>query len=55
MIYKLMEKKHSEIFREPVDAGLLPDYHKKIKKPTDISTIIQRLKGSHYQGSWQIK
>lgn len=27
MIYKLIEKKTSEIFREPVDPVALPDYY----------------------------
>jgi hypothetical protein len=27
MIYKLIEKKTSEIFRQPVDPTVLPDYY----------------------------
>ena len=46
MIYKLIEKKTSEIFRKPVDPVALPDYYEKIKNPIDISTIIKRLKKS---------
>lgn len=55
MIYKLIEKKTSEIFRQPVDPAVLPDYYEKIKKPIDISTIIKRLRDSHYPSAWQIK
>ena len=55
MIYKLIEKKTSEIFRQPVDAVLLPDYYEKIKKPIDISTIIKRLKAGEYAYSSEIR
>lgn len=48
MIYKLIEKKTSQIFREPVDATLLPDYYEKIKNPIDISSIIRKLKDGKY-------
>lgn len=44
MIYKLIEKKTSEIFRQPVDRNALPDYYEKIKNPIDISTIIKKLR-----------
>lgn len=44
MIYKLIEKKTSEIFRQPVDRNVLPDYYEKIKNPIDISTIIKKLR-----------
>lgn len=48
MIYKLIEKKTSEIFRQPVDPVALPDYYEKIKNPIDISTIIKKLKKGDY-------
>lgn len=55
MIYKLIEKKTSEIFREPVDGFALPDYYEKIKQPIDIATIIKKLKNGKYQYAWQIR
>lgn len=55
MIYKLIEKKTSEIFRQPVDRNVLPDYYEKIKNPIDISTIIKKLRKAEYYSAWQIK
>ena len=55
MIYRLIEKKTSKIFREPVDRIAVPDYYDKIKDPIDISTIIKKLKNSDYQLSEEIR
>ncbi len=55
MIYKLIEKKTSEIFREPVDPVALPDYYEKIKNPIDISSIIKKLKNGLYEYAYEVK
>lgn len=55
MIYKLIEKKTSEIFREPVDPVTLPDYYEKIKNPIDISTIIKKMKKGTYEFSYEVR
>ena len=49
MIYRLIEKKLSKIFREPVDPVALPDYYEKIRKPIDLSTMIKKLKEGKYK------
>ena len=48
MIYKLIDKKTSRIFREPVDAVKVPDYYERIKNPIDIATMINKLKTNKY-------
>lgn len=48
-IYKLIDKKTSRIFREPVDIGVAPDYYDKIKQPIDLSTITKNIKSGTYR------
>lgn len=55
MIYRLIEKKTSKIFREPVDRVAIPDYYEKIKNPIDIATIIKKLRNSQYETAEDIK
>lgn len=55
MIYRLIEKKLSKIFREPVDAVLLPDYYEKIKRPVDLSTVIKNLRAGKYTLATEIQ
>lgn len=48
MIFRLIEKKLSKIFREPVDGNVITDYYEKIKNPIDLSTMVKKLKGGRY-------
>ena len=55
MIYRLIEKKLSKIFREPVDPVALPDYYEKIRKPIDLSTMIKKLKEGKYKFAVEVR
>jgi len=55
MIYRLIEKKLSKIFREPVDAVALPDYYEKIKNPIDLSTMVKKLKSGRYTRAVEVR
>ena len=55
MIYKLIDKKTSEIFRQPVDRVALPDYYEKIKNPMDISKIISKMKKGEYEYAIEVR
>jgi hypothetical protein len=55
MIYRLIEKKLSKIFREPVDIVALPDYYEKIKNPIDLSTMIKKLREGKYTQATELR
>ncbi|KAI8618332.1 hypothetical protein BC830DRAFT_1109358 [Chytriomyces sp. MP71] len=46
---KLRNHPDALIFLEPVDPGVLPDYHSKIKHPIDFMTMGQKLDRGEYQ------
>lgn len=48
MIFRLRDKKSSEIFKEPVNPNEVPGYYEKIKNPMDLNTIINKLKEGKY-------
>lgn len=39
MLFRLNDKKSSELFRMPVDARQVPDYYTRITSPMDLNTI----------------
>ena len=48
LLKELKSNKNSRPFLNPVDASLVPDYYKVIKKPMDLSTIEKKLESSCY-------
>ena len=52
MLFRLNDKKSSELFRQPVDAKQVPDYYQRILNPMDLNTIAENLKeGKYYDAS----
>lgn len=48
MLFRLNDKKSSELFKQPVDGKIVHDYYDRIKKPMDLSTIANNLKDGKY-------
>lgn len=48
MLFRLNDKKSSDLFKMPVDSKLVPDYYDRIQKPMDLNTIANNLKDGKY-------
>lgn len=44
MLFKLNDRKSANLFKQPVDEILVPDYYKIILNPMDLTTIANKLK-----------
>ncbi|KAI8070359.1 hypothetical protein BC940DRAFT_13700 [Gongronella butleri] len=48
LLSNLMKREHAQLFLEPVDTTILPDYADKIKEPMDLRTISEKLYSGRY-------